>query len=309
MLRKKRHATDCRAIGALCLFVMVVLADWTQAAPAQHRTVGVLRTAGQNVLFNGHPAQDRTPVFEGDKVTTGAASSARIDLAGGGFVQLDEQTDPVFVWQRVRGGVCLVVRIFSGRAYAETPGGCHVYETPIVTAFARGTEPTDADGSGGGGAAAGGGNAGITHTGHGVDKGADHEKPREEQLEMRRGPDKPPLLSGAAATQMEVYKTSAKLLVFEGKMLVRLRGEIVVRKSSQAVITRKGAKLTQRTLSAAELTAQKAWMANYAFPAEPAPTPKAKTGNQGRPEKPDRPEIERPERPPDRPPAPTGRTF
>jgi hypothetical protein len=64
-------------------------------------------------------------------VTTGAGSSGLIDLDLGGTLQLDQNTDPIFKFQLLKEGWCLVVNIVSGQIFDDTHSGtCVQINTP-----------------------------------------------------------------------------------------------------------------------------------------------------------------------------------
>jgi hypothetical protein len=58
----------------------------------------VLEVSGPNVFVNGHRATSGMTLRRGDRVTTGAASSARARFSGGTSIQLGADTDPIFEW-------------------------------------------------------------------------------------------------------------------------------------------------------------------------------------------------------------------
>jgi FecR protein len=83
------------------------------------------------VFVNGSAAQNGEAIYNGNLVTTGAGSSGLINLDGGGSLQLDENTDPVFRFQLIKEGWCLVVNIASGQMFADThSGSCVQINTP-----------------------------------------------------------------------------------------------------------------------------------------------------------------------------------
>lgn len=93
--------------------------------------VGTLEVSGTEVFVNGTPARSGEAIYDGNKVTTGAGSSALVNLDGGGSVQLDENTDPLFKFQLFREGWCLVINIASGQLFDDTHGGrCVEIKTP-----------------------------------------------------------------------------------------------------------------------------------------------------------------------------------
>jgi hypothetical protein len=84
--------------------------------------VGRLDVDGPNVRHNRAPGRDGAVVYDGDIITTGPQSSARIVLVTGGFVQLDENTDPVFRIVRELG--CILVEIATGQAFVAAKRVC-----------------------------------------------------------------------------------------------------------------------------------------------------------------------------------------
>jgi hypothetical protein len=86
--------------------------------------IGTLRISGPNVFLNGSGAENGMSVYNGDNVTTGSGSSAIVVLPNGGSVQLDENTDPIFTWERFQTGICLIVKIFRGQAWVDESEYC-----------------------------------------------------------------------------------------------------------------------------------------------------------------------------------------
>ena len=93
--------------------------------------VGILEVSGSQVFVNGTSAQSGEAIYNGNRVTTGAGSSGLIDLDTGGSFQLDENTDPLFRFQLLKEGWCLVVNIASGQIFDDThTGSCVEINTP-----------------------------------------------------------------------------------------------------------------------------------------------------------------------------------
>src|ERR1700722_8496175 len=93
--------------------------------------VGMLEVSGSQVFVNGTTAQSGEAIYNGNRVTTGAGSSGLVDLDTGGSLQLDENTDPLFRFQLLKEGWCLVVNIASGQIFDDThSGGCVEINTP-----------------------------------------------------------------------------------------------------------------------------------------------------------------------------------
>jgi hypothetical protein len=84
--------------------------------------VGTLKISGSNVFLNKQPAETGSVVHLGDELTTGKDSSALLEFTDGGFIQLDQDTDPVFSW--FEQGKCLLIRIFKGQVYLKKEQAC-----------------------------------------------------------------------------------------------------------------------------------------------------------------------------------------
>jgi len=90
--------------------------------------IGTLQVSGTQVFVNGTPVRSGSEIYSGDRVATGAGSSCLVNLAGGGSIQLDENTDPLFTL--LRQGLCILVEIGSGQVFEDTPGQCIHFKTP-----------------------------------------------------------------------------------------------------------------------------------------------------------------------------------
>ncbi|MCM8626750.1 hypothetical protein [Accumulibacter sp.] len=84
--------------------------------------IGTVATAGPNVLLNGARPRDGDRVFDGDTLTTGAGTSVRVYLREGGYVQLDENTDPEF--RIFREGGCILIRMLTGQIFVDARRVC-----------------------------------------------------------------------------------------------------------------------------------------------------------------------------------------
>lgn len=111
---------------SLLLAILLVVA--AGGAEAAKELVGRLDVAGPNGFLNGKRAAKNTPVYVGDRVSTGPATSVKVLLRGGGYVQLDQNTDPDFL----KEGGCLIVQILSGRVFIDGTGVC--VATPSIAA-------------------------------------------------------------------------------------------------------------------------------------------------------------------------------
>jgi beta-lactam-binding protein with PASTA domain len=116
---------QCAAwLAVLAGFILVACVPPRPTTPSGAE-IGELRVAGDNVFLNGRRASGGETIVTGDRVSTGANSSARIDFFSGGFVQLDENTDPE--WQKfVVAGRCIIEFLMRlGRIWGET-GACEI---------------------------------------------------------------------------------------------------------------------------------------------------------------------------------------
>lgn len=110
----------CRRLGLLTLLPAI-------AAPglAFAQGIGWLFTAGPGVFVNGRPAASGTPISHGDAVATGADSSASIQIAVGGSVQLDSGTQTQFLSFVQASFTCVVRAVLnSGQLYADGTSAC-----------------------------------------------------------------------------------------------------------------------------------------------------------------------------------------
>jgi hypothetical protein len=101
---------------------LAVLAGCATPSGPQREVLGSLEVDGSNAFVNGSRAYNGASVRDGDVVTTGAATGVRVRLRDGGFVQLDENTDPVF--RLFREGGCLLVKIATGQAFVDARRIC-----------------------------------------------------------------------------------------------------------------------------------------------------------------------------------------
>lgn len=78
--------------------------------PIRPDTLARLVVDGPNAYLNGERVATGRYVMSGDTVTTGPGTSAMLLLNAGGYVQLDENTDPLF-----REGLCLLIKVLHGQ--------------------------------------------------------------------------------------------------------------------------------------------------------------------------------------------------
>lgn len=113
-------------LAVLVLWVFTGCVPPGGSRPAARGLIGTLRTDGQNVFLNGRQALEGARVFSGDKVVTGAGSSARVEFQRGGFTQLDENTDPHFLQE----GLCILIKIVTGQIFVDSMNTCIRVEDP-----------------------------------------------------------------------------------------------------------------------------------------------------------------------------------
>ena len=88
---------------------------------------------GPNVTVGGRPAYSNMPVYENEEVRTGPGSAATILIRGGGVMELDQNTDPVFTL--ISQTLCVLVQMFRGHAQLDSEGRCIEAATPESQAF------------------------------------------------------------------------------------------------------------------------------------------------------------------------------
>ena len=118
------------AIAALCGCQTQRVPPLDAGASSSSSVIGTLGVSGPNVVHNGHRAQYGALVRLGDHISTGAGSSAMVHLAAGGFIQLDESTDPIFDRQQVACGLCFVLTLLTGQVWVEDVAICVQVNTP-----------------------------------------------------------------------------------------------------------------------------------------------------------------------------------
>ena len=95
--------------------------------PAPEGTIGrVMSVRGQKATVNGQPAAVGIWIRSGDHVATGPQSTLSVHFNQGGYMELDENTDPTIEqqWDKVTAGVCLIVRVVFGRVFISGTNIC-----------------------------------------------------------------------------------------------------------------------------------------------------------------------------------------
>ncbi len=99
--------------------------------PGSRDLIGSLRIFGNNVSLNQNRAQTGMNVYDGDTINTGPDSSAIIYFTSGGLIQLDQNTDPNFVFTLIEQTKCILFRILKGQAYVDSHQIC--FDTPTTS--------------------------------------------------------------------------------------------------------------------------------------------------------------------------------
>lgn len=103
----------------LALIAIVGLATACGNMPSRE-FIGSIEVDGPNGYLNGQPARSGQRVYDGDTVATGAQTGLKVRLATGGYLQLDENTDP----RLFRDGACIVVELLRGQTLVEAKRLC-----------------------------------------------------------------------------------------------------------------------------------------------------------------------------------------
>ena len=104
-----------------------------RSRPTRQPIATVEALQGPNVTVGGRPAYSNMPVYENEEVKTGPGSTATILFRGGGLLQMDENTDPVFTL--ISQTLCVLVQMFRGHAQLDSEGRCIEAATPESQAF------------------------------------------------------------------------------------------------------------------------------------------------------------------------------
>ena len=88
--------------------------------------IGTLEIMGPNVTINREPASNGMRVKAGDYIATGSRSRAKISLFDGGFLLLEENTDPT-LWDRLLAtGECIIAYVLDSGTGAGETGDCKI---------------------------------------------------------------------------------------------------------------------------------------------------------------------------------------
>lgn len=108
---------------SLSLLILSLTAGGCVSLPTEPGdAIGTLRVSGLNVWLNNRAGKDGDTVRIGSSLATGAGSSALVEFRDGGYLQLDEKTDPIFEW--LAQSKCILIRIFTGQAYLKRERAC-----------------------------------------------------------------------------------------------------------------------------------------------------------------------------------------
>lgn len=130
----------------IIFFMLVVFASGCVPPPYKEGRpyIGMLQTIGREVQLAGKQVKkDRYPVYSGDKIETGANSSAYLYFKNGGFVQLDENTDPEFkeVWEGTKCFIVMIGQLIGVSYYESEDGECALrFRNRTADAVRQGTK-------------------------------------------------------------------------------------------------------------------------------------------------------------------------
>lgn len=111
-----KHVLSTLSWLALCALALGGCASTGPASdepplpPIRADTIARLVVDGPNAFIDGRPVRSGSYVSDGETVSTGPRTSAKLILNEGGEIQLDENTDPLF-----KRGACLLMKILRGR--------------------------------------------------------------------------------------------------------------------------------------------------------------------------------------------------
>ncbi len=132
-------------IGWLCGAVIGLLlcgCAGMQTGPEPGASIGTLHVVfGTEVYVNGKEAFDGRPIYGGDDVATGSGAGVIVNFPDGGFIQLDEQTDPT-IRELIEQGKCVILAFFRyGRAFGATGRDCAISTNdPNLASITGGTQ-------------------------------------------------------------------------------------------------------------------------------------------------------------------------
>lgn len=107
---------------SLSLLILTLAAGCVSLPTEPGGAIGTLRVSGPNVWLNNKAGKDGDTVRIGSSLATGPGSSALVEFRDGGYLQLDEKTDPIFEW--LAQSKCILIRIFTGQAYLKRERAC-----------------------------------------------------------------------------------------------------------------------------------------------------------------------------------------
>lgn len=117
----------CARVGLALLLALLSACAALQPASIEKPWLGrIASIEGRNAFVDpgnagtAQPARRGQMLRSGDRFYTGAGTRMKIDLAGGGYVELDENTDPL-----LQDLNCLVISLFgSGRIFVDKSNAC-----------------------------------------------------------------------------------------------------------------------------------------------------------------------------------------
>lgn len=113
-----------------CIIVIIaatlVMGGCAADQPGRPELIGIVDVDGTNAFLNGLRIRSGEVVRDGDTISTGAGTSMRLRLRQGGYIQLEENTDPRILQE----GICILVQIFAGEMFVDAKRLC--VESPDI---------------------------------------------------------------------------------------------------------------------------------------------------------------------------------
>jgi beta-lactam-binding protein with PASTA domain len=127
------------AITPLCLALGIFVWVWgcvSQGTPATHSDTSVsgsyvatiVSVYGPDVTVDSRPAASGMRIYPDENIRTGAASEVTIRLKNGAILHVYENSDPIF--DIIIEPLCLLIRMFYGKAMLDTNNSCVHTDTP-----------------------------------------------------------------------------------------------------------------------------------------------------------------------------------
>ena len=127
----------CLALG-IFVWVSGCASRGTQAADSDTSLSGscvatIVSVHGPDVTVDSRPAVNGMRIYPDENIRTGAASEVTIRLKNGAILHVYENSDPIF--DIILQPLCLLIRMFYGKAMLDTNNSCVHTDTPESAAL------------------------------------------------------------------------------------------------------------------------------------------------------------------------------